>query len=402
MRILTINSGSSSIKFSLHDIEGVDAGRTSEALVLSGVIERIESGGGVLRVKGPAGDVLTEGPHDLRDHAAALRALAAWLERHADGGAPSAVGHRIVHGGPRFREPQRITPAVLVALRSAIPLAPNHLPNELEAIDTMARAYPDVPQVACFDTAFHRHMPPVAQLYALPRALWQEGVRRYGFHGLSYEYIVGELQREGALGAHAIIAHLGNGASVVAVRDGVGIDTTMGFTPTGGLVMSTRSGDLDPNVVLYLLREGRLPLASVNDLVNRSGGLLALSGVSADMRDLLRLEHGHPHAAEAVAMFCYRVRQAIGAMAASLGGLDTLVFTAGIGEHAPSIRWRICEGLQVLGVVLDPARNDANAPIVSRDASAVTVRVVPTNEELMIARHTHRLLVASPADPPSA
>jgi acetate kinase len=256
----------------------------------------------------------------------------------------------------------------------------------------MMRVYPDMPQVACFDTAFHRHMPQVAQLYALPRSLWHAGVRRYGFHGLSYEYVVGALERDGTLGTRTIIAHLGNGASMAAVARGVGIDTTMGFTPTSGLVMSTRVGDLDPNVVLYLLRERRMHVSSVDDLVNRSGGLLALSEASADMKDLLALEQTHPHAAEAIAVFCYRARQAIGAMAAVLGGLDTLVFTAGIGEHAPSIRSRICEGLDFLGIVLDPARNETNAPVISTAESVTTVRVLPTNEELMIARHTHRLL----------
>jgi acetate kinase len=394
MRILTINSGSSSIKFSLYELDGSGA---PEARELSGAIERIGSPDASIRVNGPGVRALIDERRDIPDHGAAVRALIERLERSAGGPTPNAVGHRIVHGGAAYREPHRLSPAVLSALRSMIPLAPDHLPHEIDAIEAMAHAYPDTPQVACFDTDFHRHMPRVAQLYALPRRLRDDGIQRYGFHGLSYEYIVGELRRENALGARTIIAHLGNGASLAAVRDGIGVDTTMGFTPTGGLVMSTRTGDLDPNVLLYLLREKQLSIAAVDALINKSAGLLALSGLSGDMKDLLDAEVDHAPAAEAIAVFCYHTRQAIGAMATALGGMDLLVFTAGIGEHAPSIRERVCDGLQFLGISLDPARNNANATIISADRSAVTVRVLPTNEELTIARHTYLALTTAAA-----
>jgi acetate kinase len=258
----------------------------------------------------------------------------------------------------------------------------------------VGRAYPAVPQVACFDTAFHSRMPRVARLYALPRRLAEEGIIRYGFHGLSYEYVMEELRRlepEAAAG-RVVVAHLGNGASMAAVRGGVGVDTTMGFTPTGGLVMGTRSGDLDPSVPLYLLGERGLTPAEVSDLLNKQAGLQGVSGTSADMRDLLDREPDDRRAAEAVALFCYQAKKFLGALAAALGGLDALVFTGGIGEHSATVRERVCEGLEFLGIRLDPDRNGAHSPVISSDATAVTVRVVPTDEDLMVARHTRRLI----------
>jgi acetate kinase len=249
--------------------------------------------------------------------------------------------------------------------------------------------------VAAFDTTFHSRMPRVARLFALPRRLADEGVLRYGFHGLSYEYTIGELRALNPVAAagRVVIAHLGNGSSMVAVRGGVGVDTTMGFTPTGGLVMGTRPGDLDPGVVLYLLEEKGLSPPEVGELINTQAGLLGVSATSADMRDLLNREANDSHAAEAVALFCYQAKKFLGALAAALGGLDTLVFTGGIGEHAATVRERICEGLEFLGLRLDGSRNVEHAPVVSRDDSPVTVRVIPTDEDLMIARHTRRLLM---------
>ncbi|HJZ49107.1 MAG TPA: acetate/propionate family kinase, partial [Roseiflexaceae bacterium] len=334
------------------------------------------------------------------DHDAALHAFFAWLQDHSSGTAFDAVGHRVVHGGDRYQEPQRISDDLIATLQQLVPLDPDHLPQALAAIQASRQAYPSIPQVACFDTTFHRHMPSVAQHYALPYELWDQGVRRYGFHGLSYEFIMDALRSAdpAAADGRVIIAHLGNGASMAAVQRGIGVDTTMGLTPTGGLVMGTRSGDLDPGVLLYLLQAQRMSPAEVNTLVNQRAGLLGISGSTADMRDLLNQESRDPRAAEAIALFCYQARKFLGALAAVLGGLDTLIFTGGIGEHAAPIRARICAGMDFLGIQLDERRNAAHAPIISRDGSAAIVRVMPTNEDLMIARHTDRLLLERGAD----
>jgi acetate kinase len=274
-------------------------------------------------------------------------------------------------------------------------LAPLHNGPALAAIRAVREVLgPGMPQVVAFDTAFHSRMPRVARLFALPRRLADEGVLRYGFHGLSYEYTMGELRAldpEAAVG-RVLIAHLGNGASMVAVRGGVGLDTTMGFTPTGGLAMGTRSGDLDPGVLLYLLEEKKLSPPEMGELINRRAGLLGVSETTADMRDLLSREASDPRAAEAVALFCYQAKKFLGALAAALRGLDTLVFTGGIGEHAATVRWRICEGLEFLDLRLDGSRNAEHAPVISRNDGSVTVRVIPTDENLMIARHTRRLV----------
>ena len=304
------------------------------------------------------------------------------------------MGHRVVHGGIHYSEPQRVTPELIAALRELIPIAPDHMPQAVQAIQAAVEAYPGLPQVACFDTAFHRHMPRTAQLYPLPRHLADEGVVRYGFHGLSYESILRELRALAPREAEGrvVIAHLGNGASMAAVRGGIGIDTTMGFTPAGGLMMGTRPGDLDPGVLLYLLVERGMTPAAVNELVNQQAGLLGVSGISADMRDLLEKEATDAQAAEAITLFCYQARKYLGALVAVLGGLDTLVFTGGIGEHAAPVRLRICEGLDFLGIRIDPDRNAAHAPAISREGGPVTVRVLRTDEDLMIARHTSELL----------
>ena len=390
-RLLTINTGSSSLKAALYRLREDTTG-TPE---IRAEASRIGGRGGGLRFADARGETLEEHRGGLPDHAAALDALLSRLRDHVlYGDALAAVGHRIVHGGDRHRAPQRVTLDVVADLRALVPIDPNHLPQAIAAIEAVGRAYPAVPQVACFDTAFHSRMPRVARLYALPGRLAEEGIIRYGFHGLSYEYVIGELRRlepEAAAG-RVVVAHLGNGASMAAVRGGVGVDTTMGFTPTGGLVMGTRSGDLDPSVPLFLLEEQGLTPTEVGDLVNKQAGLLGVSGTSADMRDLLDRELDDGRAAEAVALFCYQAKKFLGAMAAALGGLDALVFTGGIGEHSATVRERVCEGLGFLGIRLDPERNAAHAPIISIDDASVTVRVVTTDEDLMVARHTRRLI----------
>ena len=389
--LLTINTGSSSLKAALYRLRGEGA-ETPELRAEAG---RIGGRGGGLRLADARGETLDERQDDLPDHAAALEALMGRLrDRGLDRDDLAAVGHRIVHGGDRHREPQRVTPGVVTDLRALVPIDPNHLPQAIAAIEAVGRAYPAVPQVACFDTAFHGRMPRVARLYALPSRLAEEGIIRYGFHGLSYEYVMEELRRlepEAAAG-RVVVAHLGNGASMAAVREGVGVDTTMGFTPTGGLVMGTRSGDLDPSVPLHLLEERGLTPTEVSDLLNKRAGLLGVSGTSADMRDLLHREPEDVRAAEAVALFCYQAKKFLGALAAALGGLDALVFTGGIGEHSATVRERVCEGLEFLGIRLDPDRNAAHARVVSSDASGVRVLIVPTDEDLMVARHTRRLI----------
>ncbi|HUE13708.1 MAG TPA: acetate/propionate family kinase, partial [Planctomycetaceae bacterium] len=386
---------SSSVKFALFHM-----GQT-ESLVLSGRMERIGLSAGVFKAKGADGATLVERPLDLPDHAAAFKGLFAWLQDQTAAKNLEAIGHRIVHGGSKHTHPQRITPQLVASLRELIPWAPDHLPHEIDAIELVSQSYPSLAQVACFDTAFHSDMPRLAKIFALPRHFDDEGVRRYGFHGLSYEYILGELRNK--VGAEAadgrvVMAHLGNGSSLAAVRDGKCLDTTMGFTPTGGLVMSTRSGDLDPGIILYLLREKGLTLAEVDSLVNQQAGLLGVSGTSSDMADLLAREAADPHAAEAVALFCRQAKKFLASFAGVLGGLDTLIFTAGIGENAPSVRWRICQDLAFLGVHIDADRNDASDPIISTDDSRVTVRVMKTNEELMIARHTRSVIHGKIAD----
>jgi acetate kinase len=387
-QVLTINTGSSSLK------AAVFRWTPEEPLALAARVERIGLPAGRMAISDRHGTPVYERALDLPDHAAALDALFAWLHEEHDDSGLHAIGHRLVHGGPRYHAPEIITPPLVAALRELIPIDPEHLPQALAAVEAAGRAYPSVPQVACFDTAFHRTLPPVAQRYPLPPALHDAGVIRYGFHGLSYEYIMQALRGVDPDGANGrvIVAHLGNGASMTAVRGGRSIDTTMGFTPTGGLVMGTRTGDLDPGVLLYLLQTRGMPPEQVNDLVNRQAGLLGVSGISADMRDLLEREAHDPAAAAAVDLFCYQARKFLGALAAVLGGVETLVFTGGIGEHAAPIRARICAGLAFLGLEIDADRNQQHAPAISPDDAPVTVRVIATDEDRMIARHTYRLI----------
>lgn len=377
--VLCLNSGSSSLKFAVYRV-----GR-DEVRLVNGAIERIGLPNGRFWLRTPAGDLVEDTAQQIDGHASAARHVFAALERQGLGAA-AAVGHRVVHGGPDYASAQRIDDKLLTALRQLVPLAPLHLPSEIAIIEAVAHERPGVPQVACFDTAFHRRMTEAAQRLPLPRELWDEGLRRYGFHGLSYEYVVWKLGD--AARGRVIIAHLGSGASLAALRDGRPIDTTMGLTPLGGLVMGTRPGDLDPGVLLYLMRAKGHDLDSLGTLLNDHSGLLGISGSTSDMKTLLERRRSDPRAAQAVEMFCASVRKHIGAFAAVLGGLDTLVFTGAIGERAAPVRWEICRDLGYLGIGLDPSKNDANAEVVSVPSTTCAVRVVPTNEELMIARQT--------------
>lgn len=368
--ILTLNVGSSSIKATLYAVNvSVSQGADPE---FSGV----DLGA------------------DLPGGQPGLGMLFGSLESRLQGKRLDAIGHRVVHGGSRYTEPQKVTPEVTGAIEALARIDPEHAPLALAGIRSATAAFPMSTQVACFDTAFHRTMPQVAQLYSLPKYLRDKGIARYGFHGLSYEYIVGALRKEylDGLPRRIIIAHLGSGASMAAVRDGVGIETTMGFTPTGGLVMSTRTGDLDPGVLLFLLETENMGAPDIGKLVNKQSGLLGISETTADMRELLAAEAGDPRAAQAVELFCYHAKKHIGALAATLDGLDMLVFTAGIGEHSAPIRERICAGLGFLGIRLDAARNGAHAPVISGEESRVTVRVIKTDENLMIAKHVYELV----------
>jgi acetate kinase len=381
-RILTINGGSSSIKFALFE--------TGESLrrILRGGIDRIGQPGATLRVKGlNPGDNFSR-PVTAPDLNAAVGALIDGIEERSGHDAFTAVGHRVVHGGPKYSQPQRITAEMVEELRRLSPFDPEHLPEEILLTEAFHRRFPELPQVACFDTAFHHDLPRVAQLLPIPRRYEAQGVRRYGFHGLSYAFLMGELARLAGTKAaqgRVILAHLGNGASLAAVYRGKSMDTSMSFTPTAGVPMSTRSGDLDPGLVWYLARTEHLDAKGFNEMVNFKSGLLGVSETSSDMRDLLEHETQDVRAAEAVALFCYQVKKWIGAFAAALGGLDALVFAGGIGENAPVVRARICDGMGFLGIELEEKRNAANEGVISSETSRVPVRVIPTDEEWMIA-----------------
>jgi acetate kinase len=329
------------------------------------------------------------------DHTAAVGALMDWIEERSGRDALTAVGHRVVHGGPKYYKTRSESLRKWLRNCALSPFDPEHLPEEILLTEAFHRRFPDLPQVACFDTAFHHDLPRVAQLLPIPRRYEAQGVRRYGFHGLSYAFLMEELARlagtEAAQG-RVILAHLGNGASLAAVRDGKSVDTSMSFTPTAGVPMSTRSGDLDPGLVWYLARTEKMSAKQFNEMVNFQSGLLGVSETSSDMRDLLDRETQDVRAAEAVALFCYQVKKWIGAFAAALGGLDTLVFAGGIGENAPTVRARICDGLGFLGIELEEKRNVANEGVISAAASRVAVRVIRTDEELMIAKTVCRVL----------
>ena len=381
---LTINGGSSSIRFAVY---GADRPLRRR---LHGKVDRIGQSGTNLTFIDSTGARTI----DLDEHGSAVAFLVDWLEAQPTFASIKAVGHRVVHG-MTYSKPARITPELLEELHRITPYDPEHLPLEIELIEAFRQRHPAIPQAACFDTAFHRTMPRVATLLPIPRRYETAGVRRYGFHGLSYEFLMEELERLGdpaATSGRVILAHLGNGASLAAVRDGKSIDTSMGFTPTSGLMMGSRSGDLDPGLVSYLARTEKMVASQFQDMVNHASGLLGVSELSYDLRDLLAREADDVRAAEAVAMFCYQAKKWIGSFTAALGGLDTLVFAGGIGENAPLIRQRICEGLGFLGIEIDHSCNAKNGPLISPDSGRVTVRIIHTDEELMIAKSVVRLL----------
>jgi acetate kinase len=385
--ILTINGGSSSIKFALFETTG------SLKRILAGGIERIGLPDATWHAKGVSQADNFSRPVTAPDHTAAVGILMDWIEKRSD--TLAAVGHRVVHGGPKYSEPQRITAPMVKELHSLDPFDPEHLPEEILLTEAFHHRFPDLPQVACFDTAFHHDLPQVARLLPIPRRYEAKGVRRYGFHGLSYAFLMGELARLGgdeAARGRVILAHLGNGASLAAVRNGKPVDTSMSFTPAAGVPMSTRSGDLDPGLLWYLARTEKMSAKQFNEMVNFQSGLLGVSETSSDMHDLLASEAQDVRAAEAVALFCYQVKKCIGGYAAALGGLDTLVFAGGIGENAATVRARICDGLGFLGIDLDQGRNAKHEPWISSGTGRVKVRVIRTDEELMIAKSVMQVL----------
>jgi len=388
--IVVLNAGSSSVKFALF---GAGAG-SDLARIAAGAIEGIgtaprlharDAGGATLAERRwPPGSGLT--------YEALLGELMAWIESHLEGETPRAAGHRVVFGGEAHRAPARIDPALLQRLEALVPMMPLHLPHNLAPIRHLLHAYPELPQVACFDTGFHQTMPRVARLFALPRALTESGLVRYGFHGISYEYISERLPHydKRAAQGRAIVAHLGNGASLCALSNGRSVETTMGFSALDGLMMGTRPGAIDPGALLYLMAEKGMDQRRLEALLYQDCGLLGVSGISSDMRELLASSDSA--AAQAVELFCYRVVCAVGSLAAALGGLDALVFTGGIGEHAAPVRAQVCEALAWIGIGLDPAANAAHGPRISAPDSAVAAWVIPTDEDWMIARHTRAIL----------
>jgi acetate kinase len=383
--ILVINTGSSSLKLGLYaERDG------QEHLLFDGLADGIGRDSGTLTIRGAEGKVLRSEALGSTTQHEAMREAVQWLAELSSG-VPCAIGHRVVHGGPRLTTHQRITPEVLEQLRQCVHFAPLHIPMALQLIEEAQSAYPQIPEFACFDTAFHRTMPEAASRFALPRTLYDQGVRRYGFHGLSYESIVYQLGDE--LPARTVIAHLGSGASLAAVRDGRSVDTSMGLTPTGGIPMATRSGDLDPGVILYLLRQERATVDSVEALLNHDSGLKALSGGRGDVRDLeAAADAGDSEAQLALAVFCSRIAQTVAAYTAVLGGIDLLVFAGGIGEHSARVRGAVCGALGFLGIALDQTGNQAHAATISAPESKVRVRIVASEEDRQIARHCRALL----------
>lgn len=389
--VLAINAGSSSLRLAL--VASDDPGRC----ILTGKIDRIGLEGTTYTFVGPQIEAHGSLPRTAADRPAVVTFLREWLAQQPVFASLRAIGHRVVHGMSRSA-PERVTPELLATLRGIIPMDPEHLPLAVALIEAFARSHPALPQVVCFDTAFHRTMPRVARIVPIPRRYAALGIERYGFHGLSYESLMAELARIGdpaATRGRIVLAHLGSGASLAAVRDGESVDTSMGFTPTSGLVMSTRSGDLDPGLASYLAHAADMTASQFQTMVTHESGLLGVSETSGDMRDLLEREAQDVRAAEAVALFVYQVKKWIGAFAAALGGLDTLVFTGGVGEGSPVIRARICEGLGFLGIDLDPAQNTIQAPMISRAAAPVKVRVIRCDEERMIARSVIHTLGAT-------
>lgn len=387
--MLVINSGSSSVKFALF------ADDDSLSRLWSGTVERIGLADGHIRATDAAGTVVLDETQTFADHDAALTLLMETIERDPSGSRLAAVGHRVVHGGPDGDGPAVVTAALEAKLRQLVPLAPLHQPHNLAGIAAVRRARAGLPQVACFDTAFHRTLPRLATLIALPRRFWDEGIRRYGFHGLSYEYVVDALRRRSVAvdKERIVVAHLGNGASMCALKGGRSVETTMGFSTLAGLPMGTRCGDLDPGIVLYLIAEKGMTVEQVQHLVYEESGLLGVSGLSRNMQDLLGLI-AEPVASEAVELFCYQARRHLAALTAELGGLDRLVFTGGIGANAAVVRATICDGLGYLGIELDPERNMNGDRLISTDGGRVEVEAFATDEEWVIARHVRDALTS--------
>jgi len=387
--IITVNAGSSSIKL------GLFAAHNTSDKIFEGCVENIGQTSACLVVQGQTASDYSRTPVTAANHAAAMQILIRWLEQHAPPATIAAIGHRIVHGGPAYHEPHVADKRLLADLRELAPFDPEHLPMELQLVEECKTLFPGVKQVACFDTAFHYDLPAVARMLPVPRHLEAKGVRRYGFHGLSYAYIIDELRRvegDAAARGKVIIAHLGSGASLAALQDGRPIDTTMSMTPASGIPMSTRSGDLDPGLALYLARTQGYDAERFNHMANFESGLLGISETTADMRKLLEIESSDKRAKDAVDMFCYQVKKAVGGLAAALGGLHTIVFTGGMGENAPKIRERVCEGLDFLGVTIDEVRNRDGARLISKDGGLVGVHVIHTDEAVTIARETARLI----------
>ncbi len=386
--ILVINTGSSSLKLGLYTERDGD-----EQILFEGLADGVGRGDGKLELRGADGGVLRSEKLTFSSQHDALREAVGWL-RELSHTMPCAIGHRVVHGGPKLLTHQRITPEMLQELRARVHFAPLHIPSALQLIEAAQQTYPDVPEFACFDTAFHATMPEMASRLPLPRAMFDEGIRRYGFHGLSYESIIHQLAAEpSGVTARIVIAHLGSGASLAAIKDGCSVDTSMGLTPTGGIPMATRTGDLDPGVLLYLLRSEHATADSLEKLLNRDSGLKALSGGKADMRELeSAAEKGDSEAELAIGIFCRAIRKTIASYAAVLEGIDLLVFAGGIGEHSVRVRHDVCSGLGFLGVALDEARNRSSDGTISRDGSSVGVRIVASEEDRQIARHCRTLM----------
>jgi acetate kinase len=386
--VLTVNSGSSSIKFALYPAD------SPTTRLLSGKLERIGLPKPVFTIHdGP--DKAAPRVIAASNHLVAGELLIRWLDEHIGFARVDGVGHRVVHGGLKISQAQVVTPQLIRELRRISPYDPEHMPSGIQLMEVFHQRCPQLPQVACFDTAFHRDMPRVAKLLPIPRRFDAKGVQRFGFHGLSYSYLMEELKRIAGVKAargRLILAHLGNGASLAAVRNGKSIDTSMGFTPAAGIPMSTRSGDLDPGLFWYLSRTEHMTDKQFHVMVHHQSGLLGVSQISPDMRDLLAREGEDVRAAEAVALFCYQAKKWMGAFAAALGGLDTVIFAGGIGENAAEVRARVCEGLEFLGIRLDAKKNRASAAVISSRASSVTVRVIRTDEEVTIAKTVCRVL----------
>jgi acetate kinase len=381
--ILTINTGSSSVKFTVTQAD-------TELRLVSGQVKQIGRENCSLAVE--YSQTKEEQPQQYQQHKEAITGILDWLDQHQV--TFTAVAHRLVHGGPRHTDPQLITPALLADLQQYTSWAPDHLPPALEAIAQVQERHPGLEQVACFDTFFHTSLPAEAYSYTLPAALRKKGIRKYGFHGLSCEYILSVLEQEdpACTQKKIIIAHLGNGASITAVQEGKSIDTTMGLTPTGGLIMSSRTGDLDPAVILHLQQQEHYSVEETDDLIHHQSGLKGISGISSDLQELLEQAPLQPAAQQAIDLFCYQARKHLGALIATLNGIDILVFTGGAGEKAPLIRQKICAQMTYAGIRIDLNRNEVNHSLISHEQDAVAVKVITTDEEIVLVRHAARLL----------